>query len=73
MKRYIKEPGGSKLIIDPGTGMGIYDPGPGGGYIKIQVEVGKRTRRLTKVRRDNFDLGTGSGTKDPGTEYKKRA
>ena len=65
MKRYIKEPGGSKLIIDPGTGMGIYDPG--GGYIKIQVEVGKRTRRLTKVRRDNFDLGTGSGTKDPGT------
>ena len=53
--------------------MGIYDPGPGGGYIKIQVEVGKRTRRLTKVRRDNFDLGTGSGTKDPGTEYKKRA
>ncbi|MGH0789710.1 hypothetical protein ACQVTU_18555 [Bacillus cereus] len=32
MKRYIKEPGGSKLISDPGTGMGIFDPGPGGGY-----------------------------------------
>ena len=44
MKRYIKEPGGSKLIIDPGTGMGIYDPGPGGGYIKIQVEVGKKNQ-----------------------------
>ena len=42
MKRYIKEPGGSKLIIDPGTGMGIYDPwtrwrlykNPGGSWQK---------------------------------------
>lgn len=32
MKRYIKEPGGSKIISDPGTGIGIFDPGPGGGY-----------------------------------------
>ncbi|MDA1576651.1 MULTISPECIES: hypothetical protein [Bacillus cereus group] len=32
MKRYIKDPGGSKMISDPGTGMGILDPGPGGGY-----------------------------------------
>lgn len=32
MKRYIKEPGGSKMISDLGTGMGILDPGPGGGY-----------------------------------------
>ncbi|MED2066109.1 hypothetical protein P4V71_24530 [Bacillus thuringiensis] len=34
MKRYIIEPGGSKLITDPGTGIGIFDPGPGGGYMK---------------------------------------
>ncbi|EEL69359.1 hypothetical protein [Bacillus mycoides] len=32
MKKYIKEPGGSKMISDPGTGIGIFDPGPGGGY-----------------------------------------
>ncbi|WP_172794720.1 hypothetical protein [Bacillus cereus] len=32
MKKYIKEPDGSKMISDPGTGMGIFDPGPGGGY-----------------------------------------
>ncbi|MGY2609521.1 hypothetical protein [Bacillus pretiosus] len=34
MKRYIKDPGGSKMISDPGTGMGISDPGPGGGWRK---------------------------------------
>ena len=53
--------------------MGIYDPGPGGGYIKIQVEVGKRTRRLTKVRRDNFDQGQVVARKTQEPEYKKRA
>ena len=37
MKRYIKDPGGSKMISDPGTGMGILDPGSGGDIQLIQV------------------------------------
>ncbi|MGU3458536.1 hypothetical protein [Bacillus sp. D48C] len=33
MKRYIKEPGGSKMISDPGPGGG-YTTDPGGGWRK---------------------------------------
>ena len=46
MKRYIKEPGGSKMISDPGTGIGIFDPGPGGGYTADPGEDGEKNQEV---------------------------